>query len=265
MSEFTKTFRLFTTLGAALCLVAVSACIQPPPPAEIRVNPLQAYIEHHVTLSVTGDANGYTWTLREQPASSAATLNSNSPSVDFTPDVVGDYTVAAKGGNLDAPVMRTFSANPLPDNTERVAREVVNLINEERGAGGTCRNVKGDNIVFEPAAELSEDDHLESAALKHSREMMIYNYFAHESIIDGSRVRDRIEDTPYEAQDSGENLAKFTNSGGNPSKVVKGWLDSPKHCEAIRAPAAFTEIGLAVVDRGGTSYWTAVFAKPKPQ
>ncbi|MDZ7706199.1 MAG: CAP domain-containing protein [Trueperaceae bacterium] len=147
---------------------------------------------------------------------------------------------------------------PLPDNNETATRQLIDLINEKRASGYTCPSG-----TFGPTQALSENEALEEAALKHSHDMEVNNFFAHQSQNDGTRVEDRVEAAGYgEFRKVGENLARFSGQV-EASDVLDIWLTSDQfHCRALM-DSDFTEVGVGVVDFGDSPYWTAVFANPQ--
>lgn len=99
---------------------------------------------------------------------------------------------------------------------------------------------------------------LETAALRHSVDMAGRDYFDHLAP-DGKRVAQRVTAQGYKWRTVGENLA-----GGDSTVpgVMKGWLNSPEHCQNIMSPA-YSEIGVACASQPGTrweNYWTMVLA-----
>ena len=60
----------------------------------------------------------------------------------------------------------------------------------------------------------------------------------------------------------GENIAYGPKSA---DEVVRGWLDSPGHCENIM-DVRFSEVGIAYAAGSGSKpglYWVQVFAAPR--
>ena len=123
---------------------------------------------------------------------------------------------------------------------------LLQLINQVRQKGCKC----GD--TFYPATtSLGWNPQLEQAALVHSNDMYVNNYFSHASK-DGSKAGNRIDKAGYSWKTYGENIAFGYRTE---SDVVKGWLKSPGHCKNIMSKS-FKEMGVARVG----DYWTQVFA-----
>ncbi len=72
---------------------------------------------------------------------------------------------------------------------------------------------------------------------------------------DGSTVGQRVTRTGYEWSLVAENVAWGYDS---PEAVMKGWMNSPGHCESIMRPEE-RELGAAEQQR----FWTLVFATPR--
>ena len=73
---------------------------------------------------------------------------------------------------------------------------------------------------------------------------------------------DRVRATGYAETLVGENIAYGPKSV---PEVVRGWLDSPDHCENIMDPR-FREMGIALAQGSGRKhglYWVQVLAAPK--
>ncbi|OGL78708.1 hypothetical protein A3J43_02160 [Candidatus Uhrbacteria bacterium RIFCSPHIGHO2_12_FULL_54_23] len=103
---------------------------------------------------------------------------------------------------------------------------------------------------------------LSRAALSKAQDMLIRQYFAHDSP-EGIGAADLIESAGYAYITIGENLA--LGNYENDAVLVQAWMDSPGHRENI-LNGRFTEIGVAVV-KGiyeGEQTWMAVqeFGKP---
>jgi uncharacterized protein YkwD len=139
----------------------------------------------------------------------------------------------------------------------KVSRQVLKIVNAARAAGRRC-GAK----YFPPAAPLSLDERLASAALAHSRDLAKNNHFDHRGQ-DGSTPALRVERAGYrEHRIVGENIAVGAMT---PLEVTEGWLASPPHCENIM-DGRFTQIGIAYAESRNTAagmYWTQDFAAPR--
>lgn len=123
---------------------------------------------------------------------------------------------------------------------------LLQLVNEVRKRGCQC----GD-IWYPATAPLAWNVLLEKAALVHSNDMYVNNYFSH-AAKDGAKAGERIDRIGYKWRTYGENIAFGYRTE---REVVKGWILSPGHCKNIMSPS-FKEMG---VSRAG-DYWTQVFA-----
>ena len=137
------------------------------------------------------------------------------------------------------------------------SRHILQLVNAARAAGRRCGA-----RYFAPAAPLSLNPALSSAALAHSREMARYVEFDHRGH-DGSTPADRVARARYGAyRIVGENIAAGAMT---PMEVTDGWLSSPAHCENIM-DARFTQVGIGYAASPGSAaqmYWTQDFAAPR--
>lgn len=153
------------------------------------------------------------------------------------------------------------AAAPLPSVTypdwQQAGQVLLDAVNQARAEGRTC----GDKY-FPPAAPLSWNAQLGSAALGHSSDMASQRYFAHIGK-DGSDVGDRSRRAGYQWTRVGENLAFGVYT---PQEAVAGWLKSPGHCANIMN-RDFTEFGAAYAvtpqRSAGAVYWAQVFGKPR--
>jgi uncharacterized protein YkwD len=123
---------------------------------------------------------------------------------------------------------------------------LLQMVNQVRQKGCKC----GDTY-YPATTSLGWNPQLEQAALVHSNDMYVNNYFSHASK-DGSKAGNRIDKAGYSWKTYGENIAF---GYGSETDVVKGWLKSPGHCKNIMSKS-FKEMGVARVG----DYWTQVFA-----
>ena len=151
------------------------------------------------------------------------------------------------------------SSAPAADTTCGLANfeaEALRLVNAQRAAGATC----GSRGSFAPAAALTWNARLASAAYGHSRDMADNNYFSHDSL-DGRSMADRINATGYSWSTIGGNIAAGYNSV---QSVVNGWMASEGHCANLMNPR-FTEFALACARNDASQYrlyWTQNFGRP---
>jgi uncharacterized protein YkwD len=95
---------------------------------------------------------------------------------------------------------------------------------------------------------LARSSGLTSAALFHSRAMVLHGFFSHESW-DGSSFEERVR-TRYTPQgwgrwSVGENLL-FSSGGLSGAAAVRAWLDSPPHRRNMLS-ATWREVGIGAV------------------
>ena len=102
---------------------------------------------------------------------------------------------------------------------------------------------------------------LADVALGHASDMAEHGYFEHKDLA-GRTPADRVKAVGYREKLVGENIAYGPESA---DEAVRGWLDSPGHCENIMDPR-FSEMGLAFAigkapKRG--LYWVQLLAAPR--
>lgn len=120
--------------------------------------------------------------------------------------------------------------------------ELTQLVNDARKKGCQCGNT-----WYPSAPAVSWNDQLEKAALSHSRDMSVNNYFSHDGK-DGSDAGDRITKAGYSWRTYGENIGVGYKTE---QEVISAWLKSPGHCKNLMN-ASYKEIGAGKVG----SYWT---------
>ena len=159
----------------------------------------------------------------------------------------------AQAASAPAPARLNFATScGIPALRENVLRQV----NAARASGMKCGAQK-----MPPVPPLAWNEMLFSAAARHSGDMARRDYFDHVSL-DGRRIGARVTGEGYSWRAIGENIA-----GGDRTMngVMRGWIASPGHCRNIMSPE-FTEIGLACVERAGSTwgtYWTMVLGRPR--
>lgn len=113
------------------------------------------------------------------------------------------------------PPAATAGASPeARTDSESYARDVLNLVNQQRRAHG-CH-------------PLAMNTAISKAALEHSRDMGIHGYFAHDTP-SGVTPWTRMEQAGY-AQPAAENIAEGYRT---PQEAVAGWMSSAAHRENI--------------------------------
>jgi uncharacterized protein YkwD len=134
--------------------------------------------------------------------------------------------------------------------------DALRIVNQYRTAGASC----GARGTFAPAAALTLNAKLTSAAYGHSRDMADNNYFSHDSL-DGRSMVDRVNAAGYAWSTIGENIAAGYSSV---QSVVEGWMASDGHCANLMNPR-FTEFGLACARNSDSTYriyWTQDLGRP---
>ena len=137
-----------------------------------------------------------------------------------------------------------------------LAGRALQLVNEVRSRGTRCGR-RG----FGPAPPLTLSGTLDGVALGHAADMAQNDYFEHRDLA-GQSPADRVRAVGYREKLVGENIAY---GPATVEEVVRGWLDSPEHCENIMDPR-FAEMGIAYAtgraSRHGL-YWVQVLAAPR--
>jgi uncharacterized protein YkwD len=137
-----------------------------------------------------------------------------------------------------------------------LAARALQLVNEVRARGTRC----GERS-FGPAPPVSLSGTLASVALGHASDMAEHNYFEHVDQA-GRSPADRVRAVGYQEKLVGENIAYGPQSV---EEVIRGWLDSPGHCENIMDPR-FAEMGVAYAagqaSRRGL-FWVQLLAAPR--
>ena len=145
------------------------------------------------------------------------------------------------------------SAGPVMAN-QALERQVLELINQERAAGG-CN-------------PLVMQSQLSAAAQSHANAMATKNFFGHASK-NGAKFSSRIKAQGYRGRKYAENIAAGYASA---EKVVSIWMNSSGHRVNIMN-CAYTETGIALAyqeddaplpgsDYPMRYYWVQEFAKP---
>lgn len=154
-----------------------------------------------------------------------------------------NYTLNLSGTAVTAPPP---SPSPAPSSSDFV-QQVLALTNQFRAQN--------------QLAPLTLNVELNAAALGHSRDMALRDYFSHTGL-NGSTLSDRARAVGYAARSLGENIAAGQTT---PATVVQGWINSPGHRANLLNPS-FTELGVGYYhltnDTGSINYnhyWTQLF------
>ncbi len=155
--------------------------------------------------------------------------------------------------------------------SEAQKQRFLDLVNAARAEVQDC----GTRGVFGSAPALRWSNRLASAAYEHSNDMAQSNWFSHEGSGTASDVTsqtyhlgrrsefyERIQAQGYtKYYKAGENLAAGYLTA---HEAVDALLASDGHCANLMDPA-YTEMGMAVVEKEGTEfglYWSQEFASP---
>ena len=174
--------------------------------------------------------------LRHRRVSNHAALQ---PATTVSAVSVPATTSAPAAAPAPAPVASTAPCadgdlTPDPTNLARVNAATLCLVNQVRGQHGL------------PA--LVENAKLQSAAQRHTDDMVTQSYFAHVGPA-GDDPLSRMEAVGYVSNDTvgyivGENIAWGTLTLSTPSAIVNAWVGSPEHLANILDPA-YRDTGLA--------------------
>ena len=199
------------------------------------------------------------WTLNTNPSAppgippeepGAETNPPPAPDPDLIPEP--DPIPEPEPGPEPAP-MPIGPPGSCPQGSER--SELLRLVNNARSVARQCGST-----AHGPAAPLQWSCQLESAALGHSIDMGLHNFFSHTGS-DGLSPGHRITQAGYTWRGWAENIA-----AGHPTAeaVVLAWLNSPGHCRNIMNPN-MVHMGVAYTRPTGSNfriYWTQKFARP---
>jgi len=145
---------------------------------------------------------------------------------------------------------------PPPSRAPQFAARALELTNEVRSRGTRCGA-----RAFGPAPPVRLSDTLVKVALGHAADMADHDYFEHQDLA-GHSPADRVRAVGYRENLVGENIAYGPETAED---VVRGWLESPGHCENIMDPR-FAEMGIAYSPgRAGRHglFWVQVLAAPR--
>jgi uncharacterized protein YkwD len=145
---------------------------------------------------------------------------------------------------------------PAPSQQPVLATRVLQLVNEVRARGTRCGAHS-----FGPAPAVRLSGTLADVAYGHAADMARHNYFEHEDLA-GHSPAERVRAVGYREKLVGENIAYGPKSA---EEVVRGWLDSPGHCENIM-DSRFAEMGIAYAAGQASKhglYWVQLLAAPK--
>lgn len=130
----------------------------------------------------------------------------------------------------------------MPAASEALAREVLDLLNDERADEGL-----GPLVLHIDASDVAYD---------HCVDMDVRDYFSHTNP-DGESPGDRLAAAGVSHSGWGENIAWGYRT---PEAVMVGWMNSPGHRGNILNDG-WTHVGIGVHDGPGGPWWTQVFLR----
>jgi uncharacterized protein YkwD len=192
--------------------------------------------------------------MRFTPLLTIAVLLCCTALLSFAPAVSAQNTPQATPTKIYLPSLRGTGTPPLTEQ-EQMANQVLALLNNERAKAG--------------CAPLSLDSKLTSAALGHSNDMAVNNFFDHRGS-NGSGLGERVNASGYRWRALAENIAAGYET---PSEVVAGWMQSDGHRKNI-LNCSYVHTGVGYVFQSDDAplageswpffrYWTQVFAAPR--
>ena len=148
---------------------------------------------------------------------------------------------------------------PKPTQENPDMQMMLKAINDARA---TPRNCGSEH--FDAGPPLVWDTKLAAAAKGHAIDMAEQDYFDHKGK-DGREPKHRVEAQFYDWSYVSENIAAGSTAYRTLDQVMKGWLDSPGHCENLMDPRA-KEVGMAYIVKNRSTYgkyWVQNFAAPQ--
>ncbi len=116
----------------------------------------------------------------------------------------------------------TISVAAPPVTQPPTISELLKLVNEERAKNGV--------------APLVEDSRLDQSAQRKTDDEVKYNYFGHISPNDGKHGYEYINDVGISCKTDGENLSQDTSFARTSDMVIRGWINSKPHHDAMINP-----------------------------
>jgi uncharacterized protein YkwD len=111
-------------------------------------------------------------------------------------------------------------------------------------------------------AALRYDARLEAASQAHSDDMVRRGFFEHDTP-EGVEPYERMLAAGYAATNAftGENIAWGEGIKSSPAEIVKSWMHSPPHREALLHPQ-YSEVGVGVAFTADSATYTTDFGGP---
>jgi uncharacterized protein YkwD len=170
------------------------------------------------------------------PLASTSGPASGTPIPGSAPSATGSATASPASPTPARPP--SAAASPRTTSSS-FASQVIQLVNRQRAAAG--------------CVALRTDSRLNQAALSHSVDMAVRDYFAHDTP-EGVTFVARDRAAGYR-QPGGENIAEGQRS---PNEVMTAWMNSPGHRANI-LNCQFRAIGVGVYRGAAGLYWTQDF------
>jgi len=151
----------------------------------------------------------------------------------------------APSQDADADGLTDVARCIVPDDSDRMVDQVLQLVNLERSDAGLPP------VVVNPTLEQIADDY--------ACRMIVEGFFGHTEPDTGYGPGDRAVLSKYAFYAIGENLAAGQET---PAEAMRVWMESPSHRDII-LDEKWTEIGISV--RGGgeySIYWVQEFGTP---
>ena len=189
------------------------------------------------------------------PESSSVRLLKSSGCRALANQALRDIGVYRRGTDTWIVLASRYTAPPV-SLAPLLATRALELVNEARARGARC----GERS-FAPAPPMKLSGTLGNVAYGHAADMARHDYFEHQDLA-GRSPADRVRAIGYQEKLVGENIAYGPKSA---EEVVKGWLDSPGHCENIMDPR-FAEMGIAYAPGQASKrglYWVQLLVSPK--
>lgn len=201
-----------------------------------------------------------TWMATSTPTATMTLTPTATATATLTPTATSTLTPTA---TFTATFTATATKKPYPTNTKAVVpgenggcsgansafvQQVVSLINQERANAGL--------------SSLSVNGSLSSAAMGHSQDMAVNNFFSHNGS-NGSDLASRLSAAGYAYSTAGENIYAGAGSLDTPYSAVSSWMGSEGHRANI-LNSAFTEIGVGYwcnTNSEYEGYFTADFGR----
>jgi len=206
-------------------------------------------------------------------ANDSANDDANDGVDDTSPEDGGtDDGVGTDGGSLDeggattddgADSASDDGASEVPDNEycmefadwdasgAMLEQQILDIVNQRRSEGANC----GSEGNFAPAGPLTMNPALRCAARKHSKQMVVSDFFDHTTPW-GEGPGDRIGGAGYNGFTWGENIAAGNSTA---AATMDQWMTSDGHCANVMNPD-FEDIGVGYYPGGGYGhYWTQAF------